>query len=93
METYQVVISLIGCIFGILLTIGLFLVVGTLMGTSDVSLQHEQTNGTGTNNARSKQVFGYSIYEWSNRRFAFFMHCSFLFCWSTHVEEHIASSH
>lgn len=35
MESYQV-LSLIGCIFGILLTIGLYLLVGFLMGTSDV---------------------------------------------------------
>ena len=35
METYQR-LGLIGCIFGILLTIGLFLVVGFLIGTSDV---------------------------------------------------------
>jgi uncharacterized membrane protein len=35
METYQI-LSLIGCIFGILLTIGLFLVVGFLAGTSDM---------------------------------------------------------
>ncbi len=37
METYQT-LSLIGCIFGILLTIGLFLLVGSLMGISDVLL-------------------------------------------------------
>jgi Protein of unknown function (DUF4064) len=34
MESYQV-LSLIGCIFGILLTIGLFLLVSFLTGTSD----------------------------------------------------------
>ena len=37
METYQV-LSLIGCIFGILLTIGLLLLEGFLLGTSDVLL-------------------------------------------------------
>jgi hypothetical protein len=35
METYQT-LSLIGCIFGLLLSIGLMLVMGFLVGTSDV---------------------------------------------------------
>lgn len=42
METYQT-LSLIGCILGILLTIGLFITMGILTGTSDVFFNASQT--------------------------------------------------
>ena len=42
METYQT-LSLIGSILGILLTIGLFITIGILMGTSDVFFNASQS--------------------------------------------------